>query len=79
MACPLVKSFFLLLTLLVLFVIPHQTVAEQLSGPSFSDPDFIQKMPSNWQNKSVEHDSSSGGVDLVISLNQQFSKYVCGI
>ncbi|MBF0288539.1 MAG: hypothetical protein HQM14_12040 [SAR324 cluster bacterium] len=47
-----------------------------LRGPAFSDPKKIHEMPTEWQKRPVQHDSSVGKVDLSIDINQQLYPFL---
>jgi ABC-type phosphate transport system substrate-binding protein len=61
------------LVLAVILICPPARAGE-LYAPvdnAFSDPGKIKTMPAGWEKQPIKYDISSGGADLVVSLDQQ--------
>ncbi len=64
------QSPFFALFCFLLLLTPSFLSAEELQGPSFSNPDYQVPMPSSWQEKGITYNKDVADADLVINLDQ---------
>lgn len=65
------KTIFSTFLILGMFLFPGLAhAADPLSGPAFSDPSKIQKMPPEWEKQPIRYEAEAGKVDVAIALDQ---------
>jgi len=51
-------------------------VGNNLQGEAFSEPEYVQQMPSVWEKQPVSHVEEAGEADLVVTLDQHLYRFL---